>query len=393
MDQRASIDEVGAGKKRVRLGVIAPANHGSLGDQAMLEVVRARFSEDDDVSLATLLHRSWTAPLLRDRYRIKRFVATNNKAVTALQNRYISKIFSSVWVIGADNIDGAYNEEFIIRLLNMLKRVGSPALQTGIFGCSVSNDPKKATMSALAANPNLVFLARDPLSGDRFAQAAGRSAHGVADLAFMLAPELTTPTAHAAQDWIRRQKAANRRVMAVNSSGHTTAGQTEAAVKVQIDAYRHWLDGGADRSILFFPHDLRPSPIGDVEIISSLYGALRDEFPDRLWLLEPPINAWDVKALLGGVDSIVTGRMHAAIAALSNGVAPMCVVYQGKFEGLMQHFQLEGLCHSRDILSDGSAFRDALDGYDKSLNEKNDQAAARLPSVLALAEKNFDFIQ
>ena len=47
-----------------------------------------------------------------------------------------------------------------------------------------------------------------------------------------------------------------------------------------------------------------------------------------------------MKGLVGLVDFAVTGRMHLAIAALGMEVPVVALAYQGKFDGMMQRFDL-----------------------------------------------------
>jgi polysaccharide pyruvyl transferase WcaK-like protein len=70
---------------------------------------------------------------------------------------------------------------------------------------------------------------------------------------------------------------------------------------------------------------------------------LTPDFADRIHSMPVTLDSWEIKALSGQVDLVLTGRMHLAIAALGMGTPAFCTVYQGKFEGLMQMFELEGM--------------------------------------------------
>ena len=70
------------------------------------------------------------------------------------------------------------------------------------------------------------------------------------------------------------------------------------------------------------------------------YNAFTATFPDRVEMLRPPLNAWELKHLAGMVDLVLTGRMHLAIAALGMGTPPLCVAYMDKFEGLFHLFNI-----------------------------------------------------
>ncbi len=81
--------------------------------------------------------------------------------------------------------------------------------------------------------------------------------------------------------------------------------------------------------------------------------------------------------------------MHLAIACLGQSTPPVSIVYQGKFEGLMAHFGLDGLTFAPDAVGQSPE-------PDTQLAAATDQAAAlrqkiaqALPGVTALSQSNF----
>ena len=72
------------------------------------------------------------------------------------------------------------------------------------------------------------------------------------------------------------------------------------------------------------------------------------------------------------------------------GVPAGGVVYQGKFEGLYQHFDLSGLCLSPDALASGGQLAPFLAGLGDRRADLRESIAARLAEVQALALHNFD---
>jgi polysaccharide pyruvyl transferase WcaK-like protein len=113
-----------------------------------------------------------------------------------------------------------------------------------------------------------------------------------------------------------------------------------------------------------------------------------DRFGPRLHMVDGLLDAWDAKAIAGAVDLVLTGRMHFAIAALGQGTPPVSVVYQGKFEGLMQHFGLEAepLLLAPDKVGSGDAALAAATANAERLRSK---ILAVLPRVEALSRSNF----
>lgn len=83
---------------------------------------------------------------------------------------------------------------------------------------------------------------------------------------------------------------------------------------------------------------------------------------------------------------VVTGRMHVAIASLSQIVPVICYSYGDKFTGLLEHFNLEA---DKLIVSPKSNIRESmsycLNNNSFILNNINE----RLKTVIGLSGKNF----
>jgi polysaccharide pyruvyl transferase WcaK-like protein len=97
-----------------------------------------------------------------------------------------------------------------------------------------------------------------------------------------------------------------------------------------------------------------------------------------------------MKAICASLDLVITGRMHLSIAGLGEGTPVGCIVYQDKFEGLIEgHFQLQDV-----LIEPAEAF--APGGFHKflarllpRLPEVREKIQERLPHVRELAEENF----
>jgi polysaccharide pyruvyl transferase WcaK-like protein len=81
--------------------------------------------------------------------------------------------------------------------------------------------------------------------------------------------------------------------------------------------------------------------------------------------------------------------MHLAIACLGQGTPVACVTYQGKFEGLFRHFELDGM-----TIEPEQAFQpEGLVKFLMPLIEKrkdiSKQVQLKLPQVQQLAQVNF----
>lgn len=379
--------------KAIRLGVVAPAPAGSLGDQALLETLRDYFSVDGVSSFSVFFRRGWQTQKLRKDYNAKRYLLTGKEPVAALQNRWVTKDLTHLWFLGTDIVDGAYDPRLVRKILSMMTYASSAGIDVGVLGASISNKPKSDIMKIFADNPAIKFLARDPISHNRFEEATGRSAYLVADMAFLLKPAMTADVAKEAHDWMRAHQANGGRVLAVNTWDFLTENGNFGSTDAQISGFQRYLREDNSRAALFFPHDFRPEGIGDGVMIETIYSALKNEFGERVRYLQPPFNAWDIKALLAAADGVMTGRMHAAIATLGAAKAPLCFVYMNKFEGLMKHFGVDGMCFPYETLRDGRAFYETLIHYEQSAPRLHAEIKNRLPAVQRMSATNFEIVR
>ena len=80
--------------------------------------------------------------------------------------------------------------------------------------------------------------------------------------------------------------------------------------------------------------------------------------------------------------------MHVSIACLGQGTPVACITYQGKFEGLFRHFELEGM-----TIEPSQAFQaGSLVKFLMPLIEKRDDISKhiqlKLPQIQQLAQAN-----
>lgn len=369
-----------------RVTLVPPAADGSLGDQAMLDAASAGLARRG--AAVSILNPYDHSPFPTVRTPVGGFRIGHPRPLARLANRLRRLRAEALGVIGADVIDGVYGADLLrLRLIGEAIALGDRA---AVLGCSFSETPAPAVVERMRLMPELVILARDPVSQERLGRALGRDVPLVADLAFLMEPEARAEGARALCDWARRRRTEGLFVLIVNASAHTFPKMPFDAVAAYVGLLRAWLTADPARAALLVPHDVRPAPIGDVEAMTAIHDALSPEFGDRVALLRPPFDAWDVKALAAEADAALTGRMHLAIAALGTGAPPLCLVYQGKFEGLMRHFDLDGLLIDPAAFGDPASARAALDGMVARAPDLRRRIEARLPQVRALSKRNFD---
>lgn len=366
------------------VGILTQTNAGSTGDQAMIDAASCYLARERGCRVIIGPNIFPTRSGARLPSSDGKAAVMQNLAGMVLRSRHIG-------FVGADVLDGVYGPAGIMKRLNLLKTGHRLGARTRVFGSSWSHNPSPVVIEMLRAMPWLHICARDPISKTRMEAALDREVALVADVAFLLQPEITSPEARAAEQWIDRKHAENATVLGLNLSGHTLEGVADHGVSAFAGLVGRWLDADPARAVLIMPHDRRPGMVGDLEVLDALNKALAARYADRIALLPATLDAWDIKALAGKVDFILTGRMHLAIAAFGMGTPALCTVYQGKFEGLMEHFALKDLTVSPD-----DVLAERCDDRLAWLSNQHVALGAairnRLPAILELSRKNFEGI-
>lgn len=374
-----------------RAYVFATESAGSIGDQAMGDVVCRHLTEDFGYDVHVICLPNWTPSKFRGNHQAVILQRDDKKSLQALAIYAKASLYV---VVGADVIDGNYGISLPRKWLadlGMAEKLGIPNAAINFSFSEIANPEIVAMMRAAQGTR---FVARDPVSLARFEAATGQRAGLSADLAFLLKPEITSPHGREGLAWGAHQKEQGRQVLAVNASGHTLTKMDGDGVGAYAVICRNWLEADPARSIMLVPHDFRPAPVGDVEALTRVAESLAD-FGDRVFLLRPPFEAWEVKALAEHVDLALTGRMHFAIAAFGMGAPALSLAYLGKFEGLMQHLGLE----ADDLVLPPSAVLDVpqmtarLEAVTRDAAALRGRILARLPQVQALSRQNFAWLQ
>lgn len=107
---------------------------------------------------------------------------------------------------------------------------------------------------------------------------------------------------------------------------------------------RHLL-GVSGTFLLIIPHVFGEgrNAESDVGAGYTLYRMVREEFPGRVWAVQNSYGHREIKHLIGTCGMFIGSRMHACIAALSQGVPTVGLAYSDKFRGVFESLGLESL--------------------------------------------------
>ncbi len=96
-------------------------------------------------------------------------------------------------------------------------------------------------------------------------------------------------------------------------------------------------------SVLLIPH-VFPQAGDEVEsdpdACLKMYECLNKIYPDRILLVKGEYDQGEIKYIIGLCDFVVGSRMHACIAALSQGIPAAGIAYSKKFCGVFESIEL-----------------------------------------------------
>lgn len=307
--------------------------------------------------------------------------------------------YDVVYALGADIMDGFHGTNtplHIIRVLALASRMGIPAQLSGF---SWNEKPDPVVVAAFKGLPSSVrCLCRDKLSQSRFVRDTGKSGLLTADVAFLFNrdEDRVLPDTKAMLEWIAAQQQNKHIVLGINLSCFVVADFAHEYHETFLAMFADLLIQLAARNPVSFaliPHDFRHYVLpSDTQLVADLGKWLSEKSIEIATYLPETGAADDIDAISEVLDGVVTGRMHFAIAALRNNVPVLCLPYQGKFEGTLAHFAIEGTIVSREKMVDRQAWLGMLEKFLSQIEKQSSCIASMRPKVQSLAKKNLDII-
>lgn len=133
----------------------------------------------------------------------------------------------------------------------------------------------------------------------------------------------------------------------------------------------------------------------DYPILQQLRAILRRRGLDEgVYLLDEPLVPRDMKALLGMLDMLVTGRVHAAIAGLSQGVPTVIIDYghEPKAHKLVGFAEVAGVS---DYVADPEDSDSLISIIERCWNQRSETSkllSTVMPTIKATSRMNFDLL-
>jgi polysaccharide pyruvyl transferase WcaK-like protein len=160
-----------------------------------------------------------------------------------------------------------------------------------------------------------------------------------------------------------------------------------AILDVYSDALKRLIQVRPETVILLVPHDKRGEFSDDI-MAKQLFENIVSEYGKNV-MIAPLLSAPEIKALAGCADVAFSGRMHLAIACLGQGIPVGCLEYQGKFEGLLKHFDLPELRIDSNKTFNSENLLNTICVLIDKRNMLKAKVESALPNIKELALANF----
>lgn len=364
---------------------------GSRGDEAMLTGVIQRYRHEcpnipihivcanDGLEYIRSLPISGISPIIS---------WNGNYSVRRVYESILERHPTDVVILGADCMDGFYSPMLSLELLSIHDLCSKTAgIKSYLLGFSFNETPSWLMVHAFKSLSSCTKIRiRDSVSLVRFQKRIKHPVQLVADAAFMLQPQTDFPLYDDLRQWGQEQRAKGKKILGFNF--HPMLRSYSGPEDIQGDArlvaisLEKILAKHPEVCFVFIPHDDR-SRLTDNLMLSTMYEYFRglERESNRVYYSPEVPRAPQLKALCGLLDGLLSSRMHLAIAALGMGTPVMAATYQGKFEGLFQHFGLDEsyLLPPKRFLSDDLV--STFDSFIHQLPELKKQITERLPLV------------
>ncbi len=391
-------------RRTVRLGrnqgrsilILPPYMPGSLGDEAMVSAsVDYLNSKGHKLINLVSYNRALNWEPLEPMTETIDFPYQSWKAKFRFANA-VSR-YEQFYCLGADVLDGHYTDEVSLERLELVSLAVETGADAAILGFSFNDQPTPASVQALRDLPlNVRMCSREPISQSRLLHHLQRPVELVADVAFLLHPIDDSEIVSGVSRWISEQQANGRTVIGINANGMHVSNLKvqllEHLIQIYVDTLVELYSKDEKFSFVLIPHDFHSGPevVSEIVLAEAILKALPAKMQLNCIKVPTPCRAAEIKAICRNLDLVLSGRMHLSIACLGQATPVACITYQGKFEGLFRHFELDGM-----TIEPSQAFQPgSLVKFLMPLIEKREDISKhvqlKLPQIQQLAQANFD---
>ncbi|OFY66712.1 MAG: hypothetical protein A3H98_10530 [Bacteroidetes bacterium RIFCSPLOWO2_02_FULL_36_8] len=172
------------------------------------------------------------------------------------------------------------------------------------------------------------------------------------------------------------------------SGGYT--GDNMFGLKLDYKSFTHKLVANilkrTEAHILLVPHTfgIKGNINSDPDACSNVLSLLKDSYKERVHFVMREYNQSEIKGVVGICDFFIGSRMHACIAALSQGIPTVGVAYSKKFSGVFASVGMEDMVIDCRFLDAEAAVEKIIQFYNNrdeiktNLEEKVDNTKLKI---------------
>jgi polysaccharide pyruvyl transferase WcaK-like protein len=374
------------------IALIPPTTDGSFGDEAMLVGTINKLQKEGNKVI--VISGDGLASEKLETYGI---TVPEKKIHNIYDNPLKLIIFSKLLkelkvekclVIGADVMDGYYSEIRSLMRMSLLYIASSNGIESKLLGFSYNKEPLTSCTSLLRvlSRKGVSIQPRDPVSATRLSSAGVKNTP-VSDLAFMMEPIVEPTAVKAIEDFNDIEGNRELKTVTINLNAIHVQKYGKDFYNTALILIKHILN--TSNKIIFITHDHRDfDGLSDMIFAKKITNELSSDSARKVLLLDGAYNAAHLKYVASLSDYVVTGRMHFAIGSLGRGVPPMMFGYQGKQEGLLQHFNLEKSDLILEPFDSDITMIEKFDNYVENILALRTKVKTNLDHVITLSESN-----
>jgi polysaccharide pyruvyl transferase WcaK-like protein len=134
-----------------------------------------------------------------------------------------------------------------------------------------------------------------------------------------------------------------------------------------IEALISFLMRKKDVAVLLVPHVFgrQPGSESDTLVCEQVFAKADEKYRGRIGLIHGSYNQSEIKHIIGLCDFFIGSRMHACIAALSQGVPAVAIAYSDKFLGVMETIGIPSLVLDARALATNEILHEIDDSFEK----------------------------
>ena len=385
--------------------VLPPESPGNLGDEALVTSTINYLKDKDIKYIGLISYKKGSQWISLGSDTVDEIIEMEEYFAYRSNRHFWKGLFQAIpkmskyerfYCLGADVMDGHYSDKSTFARLKLTSVAAEMGLESTICGFSFNDKPTPRSVQTFRNLPSEVKLCtRDPISQKRLISQIDRPVKLVADVAFLLSPTPESKIASQVLQWIDKQRENNRLIIGFTPYNQFNKklgiDKVDRLIQIYVEHLIELYSKQDNFSFILLPHDFRNfiNKTSDIVVAEGILNNLPPEIKSHSIKVPTPCIAADIKAIVGNLDFVLSGKFHLAIACLGQATPVAGITYQEKFEGLFKLFEIEGVTISPEqALRSGNLVNFLLPLIARR-EEIYQKIQSKFPEIQQLAQTNF----